>query len=183
MNHRKTAEELQEHAALAVATVRTDIHNAFRKGASKGFSRDHIREALVQRGYRSNDLAYVEQLLDGPAKDPERKVTVRVHPTVYLAIAVLVIMAISWGVFLVIQRTNAHTQENTDAVRQAISHIQEQQQNVLTIAQQLQVYPSLGANLAETDRNALLMGHVQALQSAAVIIDQQLVILNNQETN
>src|SRR3989344_2412022 len=119
MNHRKTAEELQEHAALAVATVRTDIHNAFRKGTEKGFSRDHIREALVQRGYRSNDLAYVEQLLDGPIhKDSERKVAIPIPPAMYLTVAVIVIMAISW--VLLIQRTNSNNQENTDAVRQAI---------------------------------------------------------------
>src|SRR3989344_7854125 len=162
MNHRKTAEELREHAAVAVANVRTDIHSAFKHAAGQGFSREHVHEVLLRKGYRQNDLQYVEQLLDGTQpnpKDPQRRVAMRISPSLYVTITIMLVLLLGFGVLWAI---TTKTQAESDArmVQQAklteahaaVQKLHEQQQSLDIVADQLGAFPTLAVNLAPEDR-------------------------------
>lgn len=191
MNTHKTAEELRDSAAVAVAKVRTEIHTAFKRGGAQGFSRSHVRDTLVRKGYRENDIAYVEQLMDGTAphpKDPQRKVSVRIPIGVYLALAIIVLLIIAFGIYTLTAgqreadealaaQTKAYEAQKLQNAQLAIQQLRSQQQSVAIVADQLLAYPSLSANLAENDRTTLLLGHAQELKNAAQNIDAQLTTL------
>lgn len=192
MTHQRTAEELREHAAVAVANVRTEIHTAFKRGAAKGFSRSHIRETLQQRGYKPNDIAYVEQLLDGTQphpQDPRRKVTFQIPPVAYLAIAAVLILLIGFATFRTLNagewqeqqlaaQTKAYAASKISQAQQAVQQLQSAEQSLTILADQLTAFPSLSANLAPADRDALLIGHAEELRAATLQLEQQLTLIN-----
>lgn len=191
MNTHKTAEELRDSAAVAVAKVRTEIHTAFKRGASQGFSRAHVRDTLVRRGYRENDIGYVEQLMDGTTphpKDPQRRVNFRIPVGVYVTLIVIVLLIIAFGIFSLTNnqreeeqalaaKTKAYEEQKLQNAQLAIQQLRSQQQSVAIVADQLLAYPSLSANLADTDRTTLLLGHAQEIKTAAQNIDAQLTLL------
>ncbi|HLC66874.1 MAG TPA: hypothetical protein VJK52_04500 [Candidatus Nanoarchaeia archaeon] len=170
MTHQKTAEELRDHAAVAVAKVRTEILQAFAHGRKQGFSHTHIREMLLQKGYKHHDIAYVEQLQNESETSPSP----HIQPNIALIFGILLIVAglayagYQWAAYQQLeQRTNTFEEQKILEAQAIAARLAQQQQALAMLANELSAFSTLAENLAPEDRTALLQSHAAETKNAA----------------
>lgn len=180
-NHRK-AEELRDHAAIAVAKERTKIHDAFTKGRRGGFSMDHVRDVLLQKGYRTNDIAYVEQLLN--QKTVEQKPS-PISRSLIVVLGIVMLLSAGFAFYAVTknaeknkqlslaQQVKAYEAEKLSSAQSTLEDLEHTKQEILLVGDQLQRLSDTTADLSIEDRNAVLAEHATSLQQVAKELEDQ----------